>query len=81
MAPRILRRTRSQRDLLLDGACILLSIVFLVLAATALNHLPYPGSQPYAHRISAVITSPLIPAVPDAIPDALPDGVSDAQVE
>lgn len=69
MVARVLRRVRVTRETVLDWACVLLAAALLLLAATALNRLPYPGRQPYAHHISAVVTSPLLPGVADRVPE------------
>lgn len=81
MPSRVLASRHSHRDLMLDWASVLLAAALLALAATALNRLPYPGSQPYAGRISAVLTAPLLPAVPDAVPAAEPAAVTTEDIE
>jgi hypothetical protein len=57
-------RYRS-RDLALDWAAVGVAAALCVLAATALNRLPYPGAQHYRERIGAVLTVPHIPELPE----------------
>jgi hypothetical protein len=64
----------SLRELLFDSVALGLGVMLVVLAATGLNRLPYPGSQPYAHQVAH--SGPVPAALPDAVPgfDDVVDG-------
>jgi hypothetical protein len=62
-----------RRDALLDAAAVVTGIVLIVFAATALNRLPYPGSQHYDGAVS--LNVPAVPSLPDLLPE------TDAQPE
>jgi hypothetical protein len=72
MSPRVLAPVRSRRDLVLDWATVAVAAVLLILATTALNRLPYPGRQRYAHRVTVILGAPLVPALSESMPDILP---------
>jgi hypothetical protein len=58
------RLGHGSRDLALDCATAGLAVALCVLAATALNRLPYPGAQHYRARIGAMLTAPLLSDAP-----------------
>lgn len=55
------RTSRHRRETLLDAAAVAAGVALVLTVATAVNRLPYPGGQPYAHRV-------VIPAVRESGP-------------
>lgn len=66
MPVHMLKPPHRRRDLALDWATAALALLLCLLAATAFNRLPYPGAQHYRQSITAVLTAPFAPELPDA---------------
>ncbi len=55
----------SRRDLVLDAVAAALGILLMLVAATGLTRLPYPGDQRYARHVVVTLTAPVSSVLPD----------------